>query len=276
MFSPVVTIGGGTILDIAPPRVKQPCERLKRLDGAPPSEVLAALVRESRNGCSLSELVRRTGLTAAEINDAGLTRVAGVEAWFVDPGWLAALRARVFEELRAFHAANPLQAGMPKEDLRARLLPEAPVFLLDSVLAGWATVAAEGDRVRLSSHRVAFQGDEEEALKRIESAFETAGLTAPGVGGVLAGCGVEAHRARQLLQILLRNRRLIRVSEELVIHASAAARLKEMLAPRRGQRFSVPEFKEWTGISRKFAIPLLEFLDREKVTRREGDQRVVL
>ena len=276
MFSPVVTIGGGAILDIAPPRVKQPSERLKRLDGAPPAEVLAALVRESRNGCSLSELVRRTGLTAAEINDAGLTRVAGVEAWFVDPGWLAALRSRVLEELRAFHAANPLQTGMPKEDLRARLLPEAPVFLLDSVLAGWTSVAAEGDRVRLSGHRVAFQGDEEEALKRIESAFERAGLTAPGVGGVLAGCGVEAHRARQLLQILLRNRRLIRVSEDLVIHASAVARLREMLAPRRGQRFTVPEFKEWTGISRKFAIPLLEFLDRERVTRREGDQRVVL
>ncbi len=276
MFSPVVTIGGGTVLDIAPPRVKQPAERLKRLDGAPVSELLAALVRESRYGCSLGELVRRTGLTAPEIQNAGPARLPGEEAWFVDPEWLAALRSRVVQELRKFHAANPLQAGMPKEDLRARLLPGAPAFLLDSVLTAWTDVAADGDRVRLAGHRVAFRDDEEEALKRIERAFEAAGLSAPAVPGVLAACGVEPNRARQLLQILLRNRRLVRVSEDLVVHASAVARLKEALAPRRGQRFSVPEFKEWTGVSRKFAIPLLEFLDREKVTRREGDQRIVL
>lgn len=276
MFSPVVTIGGGTILDIAPPRVKQPAERLKRLDGAAASEVLATLVRESRHGCSLAELIRRTGLTAGEIRDAGLTCLPGAEAWFVDAEWLAALRSRILEELKNFHAANPLQTGMPKEELRNRLLPGAPAFLLDSVLANWESVAADGDRVRLSSHKVAYRGDEEEALQRIENAFEAAGFNAPGVGGVLAGCGVEASRARQLLQILLRSRRLIRVSEDLVIHVSAATRLKEMLAPRRGQRFTVAEFKEWTGVSRKFAIPLLEFLDRERVTRREGDQRVIL
>lgn len=276
MFSPVVTIGGGTILDIAPPRAKQPVERLKRLDGAPPAGMLALLVRESRHGCSLEELIRRTGLTAGEIQTAGLTRLPGVEAWFVDAEWLAALRSHIQEELKNFHSANPLQPGMPKEDLRARLLPGSPAFLLDSVLAGWQSVAADGDRVRLSSHRVAFRDDEQEALARIERAFKEAGFTAPGVAGVLAGCGVEPNRARQLLQILLRNHRLIRVSEDLVIHASAAVRLKEMLAPRRGQRFTVPEFKEWTGVSRKFAIPLLEFLDRERVTRREGDQRVVL
>ena len=93
---------------------------------------------------------------------------------------------------------------------------------------------------------------------------------------VLARSGVETGRARTILQLLLREKKLVRISEDLVFHPSALDALRQLLAPRQGVRFSVPEFKDWTGISRKYAIPLLEFLDREHVTRREGDQRVVL
>ncbi len=93
---------------------------------------------------------------------------------------------------------------------------------------------------------------------------------------VLAKSGVEPPRARSLFQILLRERKLIKINEELVFHASALEALREILAARTGTRFSVMDFKTWTGISRKYAIPLLEFLDREHVTRREGDSRIVL
>jgi len=68
----------------------------------------------------------------------------------------------------------------------------------------------------------------------------------------------------------------VRVSDELVFHQTAIVRLRDMLAARKSERFNVGAFKEWTGISRKYAIPLLEFLDRERVTRRDGDERVVL
>lgn len=78
------------------------------------------------------------------------------------------------------------------------------------------------------------------------------------------------------MQILLRERKLVRINAELTLHHTAVAHLRELLAARRGIRFQVPAFKEWTGVSRKYAIPLLEFLDRERVTRREGDERVVL
>ena len=93
---------------------------------------------------------------------------------------------------------------------------------------------------------------------------------------MLAQSGIEAARAKTLLQILLREKKLVRVSEDLVYHSSAVQSLHALLAKYKGRRFAVPEFKEWTGISRKYAIPLLEFLDREHVTRREGDVRVVL
>jgi selenocysteine-specific elongation factor len=79
-----------------------------------------------------------------------------------------------------------------------------------------------------------------------------------------------------LLLLMIKDGRLVRVSPELIFHRDAIEGLKRRLAEKKGQRFGVPEFKEWTGISRKYAIPLLEFLDRERVTRREGNQRVVL
>ena len=93
---------------------------------------------------------------------------------------------------------------------------------------------------------------------------------------VLAKSGVEPSRARTILQLLLRDKKLVRVSDELVFHPAALQALRQLLAQRKGQKFSVPEFKDWTGVSRKYAIPLLEFLDRERVTRRDGDTRIVL
>jgi selenocysteine-specific elongation factor len=123
---------------------------------------------------------------------------------------------------------------------------------------------------------VVLKQDEEQAQAAIERAFEQAGLAVPALPEVLARSGVEAARARTLLQILLREKRLVRVSEELVFHRSAMDRLRQLLSAHKGERFAVPAFKEWTGITRKYAIPLLEYLDRERVTRREGDQRVVL
>ena len=92
---------------------------------------------------------------------------------------------------------------------------------------------------------------------------------------VLKSCQVDPGRARSILQMLIKDGRLVRVHPDLVLHASALADLRARLAARRGQRFTVPEFKQWTGVSRKYAIPLLEYLDREHVTVRQGDVREI-
>ncbi len=165
---------------------------------------------------------------------------------------------------------------MVKEELRSRELPDAPPFLLDALIESSKAMVAQGDTVRLASHKLALKQDEEQALAKIETAFEQAGLAVPATGEVLAKSGVEASRARSLLQILIRDRKLVRVGEDLVYHHSAIQSLKGMLSARKGERFSVPVFKDWTGITRKYAIPLLEYLDRERVTRRVGDTRVVI
>jgi selenocysteine-specific elongation factor len=96
---------------------------------------------------------------------------------------------------------------------------------------------------------------------------------------VLSKLPVEARRAEKILQILLREKSLVRVTPELIFHRDALALLRERLAvykKTQGERLSVPVFKDLTGITRKYAIPLLEYLDRERVTRRAGDERVIL
>jgi len=93
---------------------------------------------------------------------------------------------------------------------------------------------------------------------------------------ILRSAGVDAKKGRGLLEALIKNQKLVRVSEDLVFHSVALAQIRKSLTARKSCKFSVPEFKEWTGVSRKYAIPLLEYLDRQHVTRREGDGRVVL
>jgi selenocysteine-specific elongation factor len=279
MFSPVVTIGGGVVLDIAAPRRGQP-DRLRILENAPLSEQVALLARESRYGIGMPELVARTGRLETDLakatTAASLTLLESPQFWLLDPGWAAARLESLHEHLKLFHRQNPLLAGVSKEELRSKLLPGAPSWLMDALLARSKTLATDFETVRLSSHKVALKQDEEEATAKIEKAFQLGGLATPPVQQVLAKSGVDLARARTLLQLMLRDKRLVRVSDELVFHASAMDSLRTFLADKKGVHFAVPQFKDWTGISRKYAIPLLEYLDRERITRREGDLRVVL
>jgi selenocysteine-specific elongation factor len=278
MFSPVVTIGGGAVVDISERRYRRaddPAARLDVLTSADAAARVALLVREAAAGMAVADVVARTGLQAGEIAKAPVKALTQ-QQWLVDPAWFQAARDRLVRAVREFHRQNPLLPGIAKQDLRARELAGAPAFLIDALLAEAKDLAVEGETVRARSHKVTLQQDEEKARAAIERAFEEAGLAVPAVAEVLAKSGVEPVRARTLLGILLREKRLARINDELVFHRSALEKLRDLLAARKSQRFNVAAFKEWTGVSRKYAIPLLEYLDREHVTRREGDERLVL
>jgi selenocysteine-specific elongation factor len=263
-FSPVVTIGGGEVIEVEPPRKS----RAARLQPMPMAERAAVLVAEAGHGMTKPELLWRLGEPV----------VSGVEVgeWCVAPGWLDAQQAELEKVLGVYHKANPLLAGMPREELRTRVMAKAPAALFDALLARTRKIACEGELARLASHRVQLKQDEQDARAKIEGAFAAGGLAVPGQREVLAASGVDATRAAILLATLLKEKILVRVSPELVFHHGAIDQLKQLLAARKGSRFSVPEFKDWTGCSRKYAIPLLEFLDRERLTRRDGDARVVV
>ncbi len=278
MFSPVVTIGGGVVVDIGERKYRRsenPAARLDAMASSGSAIRVALLVRESACGMSVADLVARTGLPPDEIARAPVKQLAP-HPWMVNPAWFQSARERLVKAVRRFHSENPLQPGIPRQDLRARELAGAPPFLLDALLAEAKDLAVEGEIVRTRGHQVTFRQDEEQARAAIEKAFAGAGLAVPSVAEVLAQSGVEPARARALLALMLREKRLARINDELVFHHSAIESLRGLLAARKAQRFGVAAFKEWTGVSRKYAIPLLEYLDREHVTRREGDERVVL
>jgi selenocysteine-specific elongation factor len=285
MFSPVATIGGGVVLDAASGadalvRARPPGRALARLDvlaSADAAERIALLVRETPFGMGMAGLVARTGLVepeiAAAVARAPLIAIRQPQPWYMDRTWFQAARGRMVEAVGEFHRKNPLQPGIAKLDLRPA---GAPPFVLDALLADAREIVAEGETVRLRDHTLVLNQDERQAREAIERAFQQAGLAAPAVAQVLAKSGVEPERARALLQILLREKHLVRINGEMVVHQSAIEELRRMLKERKPARFNVGAFKEWTGVSRKYAIPLLEFLDRERVTRREGEERWIL
>ncbi|MCL5006519.1 MAG: SelB C-terminal domain-containing protein, partial [Acidobacteria bacterium] len=132
--------------------------------------------------------------------------------------------------------------------------------------------------VRRAGRRITLNAEELAAQEQIVRAFETAGLAVPSVPEVLARLKIDRARAEKILQKLLKEKVLVKVAADLVFHQSALGRLRELVIRQKAKsdRINVGIFKEMTGLSRKYAIPLLEYLDRERVTRREGDERIIL
>jgi len=125
---------------------------------------------------------------------------------------------------------------------------------------------------------VVMKDEEAESKTKIEQAFASAGLKVPALNEVIAGLKVDRVRAQKIVTLMLRDKLLIKVSDELVFHRSALEDLRQQMAAYKvkSTKIDVAKFKEMTGVTRKYAIPLLEFLDRERVTRRVGDAREIL
>jgi selenocysteine-specific elongation factor len=293
-FSPVVTIGGGMVLD---PLARRPLQRdsgrvafLETLERGTQEEIVARITARGLSGVSFAELVARTGWTEREIRDAVGQASARGRVNVVSEEPFVVVATTVFDEVRQkilstvenFRHQNPLQAGMAREALRASLGRRVRAETFRAALrelVAQKKLEVHGDTVKTAGAELTLLPEEAKAKEQIERAFGTAGLTVPGVKEVLGALAVEPRRAEKLLRILLQEKSLVRISPELIFHQEALAHLKALLATyrkERGQRISVPAFKELAGISRKYAIPLLEYLDRERVTQRAGDERVIL
>lgn len=269
-FSPLITLGGGTIVEINP-FSKRTQAQLRVLASGSMPEKTELLVSETPHGVPAEQLRRLLGREPE--------KSPGTFYWkdhFVSKEWAIAVLTAMEQSLAKFHLQNPLLTGCSREALRRQFTPSSPAAVFDALLEKAANLVREGDLVRLSTHQVKLQKADDEGRTRMIAAFAAAGLAVPSVPEVLAASGLPTARAKLLLQMLLRERILISIGADLVMHKDAIEGLKQQLAAHKGTSFSVGTFKEWTKVSRKYAIPLLEFLDREKVTRRQGDQRLVL
>ncbi len=277
--SPSETAGGGSVIDAFPPRRlsrSKAAARLKRLVATDFAGRLSIFVEEKENGRTLGQLVHLTGRASDEIAFAVRQTphllLIEAEQRVVSRAWLWRRRDLLVEWLKAFHTKNASLPGAPVVQARLGLDSALAHFVFSSFPA----IRFEGDLVALATHRVQVSDREALALQSLEQAFRSAGYQPANASDTLRSTAVDAASGRGLLEKLIKRGRLVRVSDELIFHADVIAHIRNSLAAHKGRRFSVPEFKEWTQISRKYAIPLLEYLDHQRVTRRDGDSRVVL
>ncbi|HSM85252.1 MAG TPA: selenocysteine-specific translation elongation factor [Candidatus Limnocylindrales bacterium] len=287
-FSPVITIGGALVLDSFPvPRQKKDA-RLKFLEtmtsGSRQDALLARINRRDKDGLSLAAAVRETGLKASSLQPmlaalAQQGRIVQAGDFRISTEAFTRAREKMLAALDAFHKANPLVGGISKEELRAKLGLQQPVMeAILALLTRDRKAEVSGEQVRLAGRGVELKDEEARAKEQIEKAFAAAGLKVPLMKEVLAGLPVDKTRAQKLVTLLLRDRVLVKLADELVFHQSALQELRQILAGYKAKspKIDVGKFKDLTGVSRKYAIPLLEYLDRERVTRRVGDERIIL
>ena len=293
-FSPVITIGGGVVLD---PLARRPSRKdservkfLEILERGTAEEVLRALVERNIFGLGLEEIVSRMGwkeedskATAEKLAKSGAIRMVGAEPLLlITEALFQDILKKLLARVEAFHKQNPLSLGIAKEELRGtvgrRVRTETFQAALDE-LVRQNKLLAQGELVKKPGTEITLTAEEAQAKQQIEQAFAKTGLAVPSVKEVLAQLAIESRHAEKILQILLREKRLVRVSAELIFHSDALETLRPLLLgykKAKGERIGVPAFKELTGITRKYAIPLLEYLDRQRLTRRAGDERVIL
>src|SRR6266852_4977491 len=260
-YSPSRTIGGGRILDAfaMKHRTKEVTAvraRLKVLLGSDRAAQLSSFV-ENANGLRRADIAARTG-------------------------W----RDEVIEAVAAHHKREPLSRGFGKEILRERHFAHAPAEIFRAVLNQLeqsGALVSEKEIVRARAHTRELSDADAQLRERLEKAYRNAALSAPSMSEAFASAGISAAaqpHGRKILQLLIDSGVLVRVAGEMFFHRSALDDLTRKLrahAARGSDRsIDVPAFKELAGISRKYAIPLLEYLDRQRVTRREGDRRVIL
>lgn len=285
-FSPVVTIGGGIVLDAAPiPRMAGTQDFLRLLNRGNSKEILKArIARRQHDGITFSQLVSETGWTKSVIEkhvDSAVQqgRAVRIGDRLVHGPAFGERQQLIVSTVENFQKTNPLVSGIAKEELRERVGALSDVFeAAIATLVHEKKIELAGDVVRLPGRGVAMKDEEAESKTRIEQAFASAGLQVPALNEVLAGLKIDRVRAQKLVTLLLREKILIKVSDELVFHRSVLEQLRGKIAVYKAKspRIDVAQFKTLTGVTRKYAIPLLEYLDRERVTKRVGDAREIL
>jgi selenocysteine-specific elongation factor len=292
-YSPSITVAGGVVLDPNPARSGirnvSAQARFRQLDPkrgpgeAVDNAVNAFVVERAAAGLPRAALLSRAGVSRAEADGSAARLIAAGRAvavgdLLVSPAVIGDLAARLLDALRAHHGSQPLSDGLPREEARERLFGRAAPAVFEFVLA---ELTREGrivarDRLALAGHQVSLTPEESQAHAAIERLFRDANLAPPDASTIAAAARVPVAVADRMTALLVRQKKLVKL-DTLLFHADALAQLKTEVRGLAGKaRIDVPGFKERYGITRKFAIPLLEYLDRERVTRRVGDSRIVL
>ncbi|HYV25322.1 MAG TPA: selenocysteine-specific translation elongation factor [Pyrinomonadaceae bacterium] len=293
-YSPQMTIGGGVILDPFASKhrsreLSSARERLTLLAGGDHSQQLAQyIIGEGRLGITKSELAARTAwrdeVIESALQPAAIAKsTVRLETTLLGREVYDGLKSAIVREIESHHKREPLARGLPKEILHDRFFAGASTEVFREAIAQMekdGAFTSEKEIVKLRDHARELSAEDTKAKDKLEAAYRNAGVAPPALADAFKNAGLDNTRGRKILQLILDSGSLVKVHGDMLFHREALDALIQKLRARAvtqpDRSIDVGAFKELAGISRKYAIPLLEYFDRQRVTRREGDRRTVL
>ena len=297
-YSPIATIGGGVILNNAPPKRKRAVERDRlrnheifatyKADGVE-EKMLLFLQESGLQGITADQLATRLGVFGKKLKKQLQQPISTGRILVVESDSQRLVAAPVVEQLgqtivnllTQYHQDNPLISGLAREELRSQLKPRVDPKLFQytlNTLSKKELLVQEGADIRMADHEVTLQMDEQEMQEKIGTLYKDAGLRPPNLKDVLAAFNeFSEQQIRQIIDLLLQKGALVKINESLFFHADELTRLGRQVTDfitREGD-IDAPRFKDMTGLTRKFSIPLLEYFDKIKLTIRVGDKRIL-
>lgn len=297
-YSPQVTIAGGRVIENLASRHRRKDladtrDKLHALLSGSSSENISILIGAAGdNGVSFSELIARSGikgnvletLVESHVRDGSALKADDI---LISPEAFQRLAIKLIGALEGFHDANPLAKGMPlatlKDGMFTGVNPSVFRAVIDSLVKS-RTIETDKDFVRAAANKVELSPQESKLKTFFSNKFLASGLEVPKLDDVMkegvALSGLKPDHARKIFQLLLDSKELLKISDEFYFRREAVAgliqKVQVYVEGSSDRLIDVPRFKDIAGLSRKYAIPLLEYFDREKVTRRSGDKRVIL
>lgn len=291
-YSPIITIGGGEILDIMPRKHRRlrssSIDHLKSLYRGDETERLLILLRDSRlNGVELEDITGRLTLkpsgiqkTIQELADQGEVQIIDQANFFsMTTAHFNTAQKNILSFLIEYHAENPLRPGAPREEVRGKVgdINEKIFAAALKHLSESNEIAENGAILRLASHSVEIDETLGEVKTKLESVFKSAHFQPPSVEDAFAQCAGKGNSNQNALQILIDEGALLRLKDNIIYHRHALSEAEDLLKEHlsRNNEITAAEFRDLLGITRKHAIPLLEYFDTARITLRLGDKRVL-
>lgn len=292
-YSPVTTIGGGQVIDTLPKKHKRLndkiIEDLNLLQKGNLQERIGVILeRTGFTGINLPHLAFRLGVKAKKVREALENLFSGKKAFLLDSDDTTVLSARFFQQIEEtiiriitdYHKNNPLKAGISKEELKVSLEKAVSPKLFNIALGSLnkkGTIVSDKDSVRLAKHQVELADDLDSLRRDIAQIYKEAGLTPPFLKDVINQYSAQKAKAQSIINLMLKEGELTKINEELCFSGEILNKLrndyKAMLI--KDGKATPASFKELTGLSRKYIIPLMEYFDMNKLTVRVGDHRIL-
>ena len=290
-YSPIRTIGGGTVINPIAPKHKsfkpEVVAGLQTLASGSAEQIIGQHgIGAGVQGLAFADLKLMTNLADKQLDAVLQGMLSRRILLMVDRENKIFVHGEVFEDLRGqindhltrYHNQNLLKAGMPKEELKSKLPALLDIKLFSLVLNQMIKdnqVVAEEDTVRLAGHKIALKSDQSDLRRKIIDTYRDSGLQPPYFKDIVKETGGDPAQAKDVLNLLVGEGVMVKVKEDLYFHAQAIEALKKRLVDHLSANgeISTPQFKDMTGISRKYVIPLIEHFDAKNVTIRIGDIR---